>query len=116
MNDLNNYYIMDEKGNPKRLESFDDWAKWYETANRSIARDEFRRKSGETEEVVVSTVFLGIDHSFGFDSEPLLYETMIFGMKFDGENDYEGYQVRYSTLEEALNGHAKAITIAAKRS
>jgi hypothetical protein len=33
----------------------------------------------------VSTVFLGTNHSFGFEP-PLLFETMIFGGRFD---DYQ---------------------------
>lgn len=52
--------------------------------------------------VTVSTVWLGLDHQYG-DGPPLIFETMIFG----GEHD--GYQERYSTKEQALAGHAKAV-------
>ncbi len=51
----------------------------------------------------VSTVFLGIDHSFLDSDLPILYETMIFG----GVQDQE-YQERYCTKEEALIGHKVA--------
>lgn len=51
----------------------------------------------------VSTVDLGLDHSFGI-GEPLYYETMIFG-----DDRFEDYQVRYSTKKEAKKGHKKAI-------
>jgi hypothetical protein len=44
----------------------------------------------------VSTVFLGIDHNFSDEGEPLLFETMIFGGKFGGEDEY---QTRCSTWE-----------------
>jgi len=54
----------------------------------------------------VSTVDLGIDHSFGI-GKPLYYETMIF-KNIDGDVRL-GYQERYSTKEEAINGHQKAI-------
>jgi hypothetical protein len=48
---------------------------------------------------VVSTVFLGIDHGFGDD--PILFETMVFG------GEYDGIQKRYSTWDEAVEGHYK---------
>lgn len=50
------------------------------------------------DDVTVSTVFLGIDHSFG-SGPPLLFETMVFGGPLDEE------QVRYSTEAEAAAGH-----------
>lgn len=53
----------------------------------------------------VSTVDLGLDHSFGM-GEPLYYETMIFN---DEQNIFEDYQVRYSTKKEAKKGHKEAI-------
>ena len=53
--------------------------------------------------VVVSTVFLAIDHRFG-DGPPLIFETMIMGGKHD--NDCW----RYATEEEAMIGHAAAIS------
>jgi len=51
----------------------------------------------------VSTVFVGIDHNFSSSGPPLLFETMIFG----GEHDE--YQERYSTWEEAEEGHERAV-------
>lgn len=50
----------------------------------------------------ISTVFLVIDHSFR-DGPPILFETMIFGGKYDQ------YQDRYCTWEEAEVGHAFAV-------
>lgn len=52
----------------------------------------------------ISTVDLGIDHSFGI-GKPLYYETMIF--KEGSWNDL--YCKRYSTEKEAIKGHKKAI-------
>jgi ssDNA-binding Zn-finger/Zn-ribbon topoisomerase 1 len=51
-------------------------------------------------------VFLGADYS-PVHIEPLLFETMIFGGVFDG------YRIQYTTREDALNGHAKAVCLAA---
>lgn len=49
-------------------------------------------------QVLVSTVFLGLDHSW-CGGPPLLFETMVFGGPLDRETD------RYSTWEEAETGH-----------
>lgn len=49
----------------------------------------------------VSTVWLGLDHSFG-DGPPLIFETMVFASKDDlQEEDCE----RYSTEAQAIAGH-----------
>jgi hypothetical protein len=75
------------------------WARWFEkTTNRQIAVESF-------ENCTVSTVFLGLDHSFG-NGEPVLFETMIFGGSMDGE------QWRYRTYAEAERGHVEAVTAA----
>ena len=50
------------------------------------------------ESISVSTVFLGIDHRHG-EGEPVLFETMVFG------GNYDGYQDRYCTYDEAVLGH-----------
>ena len=69
-----------------------EWATWFETADRSVARDEI----GES---CVSTVFLGLAHSFG-QGGPILFETMVFGGPLDQETE------RYRTWDEAETGHA----------
>jgi hypothetical protein len=52
----------------------------------------------------VSTVWLGLDHSFGY-GPPLIFETMIFPA--DGKFD-ELYQDRYTTMQQAREGHWRA--------
>ena len=53
----------------------------------------------------VSTVFLGLDHNFGWDGPPVLFETMVFG----GEHDRE--QERYCTWDEAEAGHKRYVEL-----
>lgn len=53
----------------------------------------------------VSTVWLGLDHNFG-GGEPLVFETMIFS---EHEPSSDIYMERYSTWDEAVDGHQKAI-------
>jgi len=74
------------------------WAKWFEKANRYV------RKTDLSDGVSISTVFIGIDYSI-FGDKPLLFETMIFG----GQHDL--FCKRYSTWEEAENGHEEAIKL-----
>lgn len=51
----------------------------------------------------VSTVFLGIDHRYGPDGPPVLFETMVFG----GELNQE--QERCFTWDEAEMMHARMV-------
>jgi hypothetical protein len=51
----------------------------------------------ESKNLVVSTVFLGLDHSF--EGPPILFETLVSGGDLEGEMD------RYHTWEEAIKGH-----------
>lgn len=53
----------------------------------------------------VSTVWLGLDHSFSMSSKPLIFETMVFPRNDYGELDME----RYSTEEEAIQGHKRMV-------
>lgn len=83
------------------------WAQWFESANRHVAND-------EVGPIRVSTVFLGLDHSFrdiyGGDREPILWETMIFGVP----GKLNGYQCRYASYDDAVRGHAEAVEQARK--
>ncbi len=80
-------------GKPKLEQDLIKWATWYETSDEE-------RIVGKTviNDIEVSTVFLGLDHGFGV-SRLILYESMVFGGRLDGE------QNRYSTLVEAWKGH-----------
>lgn len=56
----------------------------------------------------VSTVLLGMDHSFGRPSiRPIIFETMVFASK-DDMTDLD--MDRYSTKEEAAAGHDRMVT------
>lgn len=89
-------YILDGK-NVKEA-SLIEWAAWYEKAKRHVSLNKL--KDGTK----ISTVFLGLDHSFD-GGPPLLFETMIFGGKHDG------YCERYTTWEEAEEGHKEALKL-----
>ena len=54
----------------------------------------------------VSTVWLGINHNWAEFGKPLVFETMVFE---DDKTGQEIYMDRYSTWDEAVEGHQKAI-------
>lgn len=86
-------YILDKNGNPKEEKDLLVWAKQFEKCDRTLKFTKLLKEKG-----TISTVFLGIDHSFG-GGKPLLFETMVFGGVLDGEQEC------YHTKKEALAGH-----------
>jgi hypothetical protein len=99
---MSNWYILDNNHKPVSKPVLEA-AKWMENnPNRKrVAYDDLTDLNGD--DVRVSTVFLGLDH--GWNSKtPVLWETMIFG----GIHD-QGYQERYTSYQDALEGHQKAI-------
>lgn len=74
------------------------WAKWFETAERHVAKDVMG-------DVTVSTIFLGLDHNWGGRGPPVLFETMIFG---GPQNEY---CERCSTWEQAEAMHKTALKL-----
>lgn len=77
----NDLYVLDDSGNPIRETDLMKWAQWFEQHDvRRVARETV----GDSE---ISTVFLGIDHSFCETGPPVLWETMVFGGPMDQEQD-----------------------------
>jgi len=87
------YY--DKQGNP--LSSTEVNSLLEDREYRTVGRDKLQ------DGTVVSTVWLGIDHSLG-SKEPVIFETMVFnpaGESLDCR--------RYCTEAEALEGHQQAV-------
>lgn len=59
--------------------------------------------------VVVSTVFLGLDHSFAEEGSPILFETCVFGL--DGSDVME----RCSTWAQAEAQHERIVRTLTER-
>jgi hypothetical protein len=56
----------------------------------------------------ISTVWLGLDHGYG--GQRRIFETMIFWHGPEGgEPDHDRPQARYATLQQARDGHARAV-------
>jgi hypothetical protein len=100
------WYILTADNQPVAV-SVREASKWIEEnpTKKQIGFDILEDENGN--EISVSTVFLGLDHSW--DNQGLiLWETMIFG----GINDQ--YQERYNSYEDALEGHQRAIDLIKK--
>jgi len=82
------------------------WGIWFETADRHVANT--RLPNG----LVVSTVFLGLDHAFWNEGPPILFETMVFDEDDGAEDDYTR---RYATWDDAAAGHAAIVALVSRR-
>lgn len=67
------HYILDENCEVKEVTLYER-AEWFESASRTVKQDHCIDSEGN--KYFVSTVFLGLDHSFG-RGDPQLFETMI---------------------------------------
>jgi hypothetical protein len=109
------FYTLDDNGVPVECRNELEWANWFGTANRTVARTQV------TPWIEVSTVFLGLDHRWYGDGPPILYETMVFvdtgkQRRYFGRgplrpvyDDTLEHQRRYATRAEALREHAKIV-------
>lgn len=89
-------YILSDK-TPIPATDRDLWALWWhQPGNRILAQTNVAGS-------LVSTIFLGMDHSFGDGSDPILFETMVFGDRVDEISR------RYRTWDDAMEGHEKIV-------
>jgi hypothetical protein len=98
------YY--DWEGNPISMK---EWSHLYGQESRFMKQDTFVHGDHI---VKVSTVYLGLDHSFALlgraeDHIPIIFETMIFST----DETVDQRQWRYATEKQALNGHELAIKL-----
>ena len=87
---MDTYILVNKKAIPEP-----DPIKW----SKSRKKSNWLVKKSIAGDVEVSTVFLGIDHSFSGSKEPLLFETMVFGGDLDQEMN------RCSTWKQAEKMH-----------
>ena len=91
---MDNYILKDRA--PVRCDDILTWARFVgDIGNRRV-------KETQMGDVRVSTVFLGTDHNWMNEGEPILFETMVFGQ--DDE-----MMERCSTWEEAEAQHDRVV-------
>lgn len=89
------YYILTNDKVAIPCENVLAWAEWFEKS--PLRRVAFE----EVGEAKISTVFMGLDHSFQRGADPVLFETMVF------LPDDFGQVARYRTWAEAAAGHER---------
>jgi hypothetical protein len=95
------YFLLDDNETAIPC-SIEEWGNFLEDARgtkRRIVKQEY------IYDKFISTVFLGLNHNWSSKGTPLIFETMIF----NDNNGCEEYCDRYSTWDEALIGHEKAV-------
>ena len=88
------YFVLDEHGEPQLETDVDAWARWFEQADRAIARTVVKP------DVAVLTTFRGVDEVPSVGGMPKLFDTRVFGGVLDGE------EAQHRTRAEAVAGHA----------
>lgn len=81
----------------------DEWSTSFNKPDRIV-------RQTRLESVLISTVFLGLDHNFGTNGPPIVFETMIFNL-----DDQDDHCERYSTWDAAIEGHARALSYVLSR-
>lgn len=107
-------YIL-EGQTPVLCHDITKWALWMGESERRVAWSEV----GPWD---ISTVFLGVDHSFGM-GRPILFETMVFykadNLPPDAPKQYFEYldqhMRRYHTWDEAEAGHERVVLYVEKK-
>lgn len=96
-----------------------DLLKWA----RSMQETRIVAQTAVTDEVMVSTIFLGIDHSYTEGGPPILFETMVFGPEAEASYTFKGerrhylhrvalddFSRRHCTYDDAEKYHAETVT------
>lgn len=95
------YYDRDGKGIKNTLV----WARKFEMPGRKIVKQNYLFKG----HVLVSTIWMGLDHSFTQVGAPLIFETMVFYKWKSGSLANESDQLRWTTESQARLGHKEAV-------
>ena len=90
---MEEYFVLDERGEPRPEPDVEVWTRWFEQADRGIAR------TSVSPDVAVLTTFRAVDEAPEPGVAPRLYDTHVFGGVLDGE------EVASATRDEAVAAH-----------
>jgi hypothetical protein len=91
---MESYFVLNDRGEPVPERDLEAWTRWFERADRSIARTALGPG------VTVLTTFRGVAQTDESGVPDALFETRVFGGLLDGEEQ------RHATRTEALARHA----------
>jgi hypothetical protein len=103
------HWVLDEHGEPVPCGDLETWARWFEAQHEEAHRTgRYPLHVDRTVlgKVLVSTVFLAIDHNFSDHGPPVLYETMVFGPDVD---DSWRHEKRHYTRTQAQAYHDQVV-------
>ena len=73
------YFVLDERGEPQREHDLEAWSRWFEQADRNIARTTVAAN------ITVLTTFSGVDENAEQEEHSRPFDTRVFGGVFDGQ-------------------------------
>lgn len=91
------HYVLDEQDKPIPINDLFKWATFMQISVKPI------NHTMVDNNIIIITHFIGVDFDFKKKGKPILWQTMIF----DGKHDQ--YQERYTSKEDALEGHKRAV-------
>ncbi len=94
-------YRRDGTPYPEDNDGLFEWARDLENREYQVVRQETLPNG-----YWVSTVWLGLDHDFTGKGPPLIFETMVRNTAL---GEWEDFQERYSTENDAIIGHMNAV-------
>ena len=94
---MDGYFVLDERGEPVRELDLEAWTRWFERADRSVARTVIAAN------VTVLTTFHGVGETTESGQAPALFQTRVFGGVLDGEDAWN------RTRTEAVAGHTMLV-------
>ncbi|MEK1841807.1 MAG: hypothetical protein AAAB17_09995 [Pseudomonas sp.] len=96
------YYILSPDHKPVPVDLL-TWGAWFEQfENRRVALDEGEDGKGKWR---LSSVCLGLDHSFSDNGPPILFETMLFREDTEADDHNDGW--RFATWDEIMSFHRR---------
>jgi hypothetical protein len=110
------HWIREDDGTVRPEKDIRAWGDWYHAyvmAGKHVVEQTSLEDPQTGKPVVVSTIFLGMDHGLPYIMRPedraaylpLVFETMIFGGRHNEDRD------KYPTEELARAGHKKAVEL-----
>jgi hypothetical protein len=90
---MEGYFVLDDRGEPVLERDLEAWTRWFERADRSVARTVIAAH------VTVLTTFHGVGQTTPTGETPPLFQTRVFGGVLDGEETWN------RTRTEAVAGH-----------
>lgn len=94
---MESYFVLNERGEPQIEHDVDAWMRWFEQADRNLARTSI------SADIMVLTTFRGVDEAHQPGQLPRLFETRVFGGVLDGE------ELDFETRDDALTAHADLV-------